>query len=194
MTTTSGHFEQREAGPTVRFERTFAHPPGAVWRAITNPAELEAWFPTTVEFSALTPGSPIEFHFAEDRYPSMRGEVREVVDQQRLAFTWGEDVLTFELEPRDDGASCRLAFTVVLDAAEKAARDSAGWETCLDGLEALIAGRAPERPAHDARWQKYYDQYRRMGLPATAEVPEIDVRAGAQNVATLCEVLKPDCL
>ncbi len=64
----------------------------------------------------------------------MSGEVVEVDPQRRLVFTWSEDRLTFELEPREDGAACRLAFSVMLDGAEKAARDSAGWEVCLGAL------------------------------------------------------------
>jgi uncharacterized protein YndB with AHSA1/START domain len=31
----------------------------AVWKAISDPAQLETWFPTTVEFAELRPGAPI---------------------------------------------------------------------------------------------------------------------------------------
>jgi uncharacterized protein YndB with AHSA1/START domain len=158
--------------PIVRFERTFPHPVTEVWDAITDPARLETWFPTTVEFAALAPGEPIAFRFADDRYPPMAGEFRAVQPPERLQFTWADDVLTFELEPAGGGAACRLSFEVVLDAADKAARDSAGWDQCLDNLALVAAGRPVQRPSDTAGWQVYYDEYRRRGFPATAEIPQ----------------------
>jgi uncharacterized protein YndB with AHSA1/START domain len=159
----------------VRFERTFPDPVQRVWEAVSDPAQLAEWFPSTVEFERLEPGAPIDFHFAQDAYPPMTGSFLEVQPPRRLSFTWGDDRLTFELAERDGGASCRLAFSVVLDSADKAARDSAGWEQCLDVLVEVAAGRAPERSAPgDTRgaWSEYYEEYRRLGFPATAEIPQ----------------------
>ena len=33
----------------LRYERRLAHPRERVWRALTDDAELAAWFPTTIE-------------------------------------------------------------------------------------------------------------------------------------------------
>jgi uncharacterized protein YndB with AHSA1/START domain len=175
MTQTTGQYRQVDGQPVVRFERTFPHPIDAVWEAITDPQQLEKWFPTTVEFATLAPGAAITFNFPPDlsnEYPAMNGEFLAVDPQRRLVFTWGDDELTFELEDRDDGAACRLSFSVVLDAEDKAARDSAGWESCLDTLADLVAGEAPPRPASSDNWRRYYDEYKRLGLPATAPLPE----------------------
>ncbi len=165
---TTGTYENADGQPLVRFERTFPHPVETVWEAITDPAQLGQWFPTTVQFERLGVGEPLEFHFEHDAYPPMNGRVLEVQRPQRLRFTWGDDVLGFELEPADGGAACRLAFTVALDSADKAARDGAGWEQCLDGLELVTAGGHPQRPMPSAAWQAYYDEYMRAGAPATA--------------------------
>lgn len=171
---TSGRYETIDGQPVVRFERTFPDPVGAVWEAISDPAQLAEWFPTTVEFERLEPGAPIDFRFAQDAYPPMTGTFVEVQPLRRLSFTWGDDRLTFELSARDGGASCRLAFSVALDGADKAARDSAGWEQCLNLLAEVAAGRAPQRSAPgdtgDA-WREYYEEYQRLGFPATAEIP-----------------------
>ncbi|HEY6524057.1 MAG TPA: hypothetical protein VIY10_09835, partial [Solirubrobacteraceae bacterium] len=91
---------------------------------------------------------------------------------RRLSFTWGDDVLTFELEERDAGAACRLAFSVVLDSADKAARDSAGWDDCLDLLDRVVAGETPKRPFKPESWRARYDEYKRQGFPATAPIPD----------------------
>ena len=172
MAATTGRYEQIDGQPMVRFERTFPHPISAVWAAITDPGQLEGWFPTTVEFDQLRAGAAIVFRFAEDRYPSMNGEILELRPPERLVFTWGGDRLTFELEPREEGAACRLAFTVVLDSADKAARDSAGWEACLDQLDLVAGGRQPVRPAETGKWEDYYAAYQCLGLPATAPIPD----------------------
>ncbi len=71
-----------------------------------------------------------------------------------------------------DGSRVRLAFSVVLDSADKAARDAAGWDDCLDMLDEVVSGEAPQRPSEPARWQAYYAEYKRRGLPATAPIPE----------------------
>jgi uncharacterized protein YndB with AHSA1/START domain len=168
----TGTYEQSNGSPVVRFERTFPHPVAAVWNAVTDPARLGQWFPTSVEFDQLQAGEPITFRFAEDRYPAMSGELREVSAPGRLVFTWGDDVLTFELEERDGGAACRLAFSVVLDSAEKAARDAAGWDDCLDRLEEAVSGQSPQRSQESGSWEERYAEYKRLGLPATAPIPE----------------------
>jgi uncharacterized protein YndB with AHSA1/START domain len=176
MMQTSGHYTSVDGQPVVRFERTFAHPVEAVWEAITDPGQLERWFPTTVEFQTLAPGSPITFRFTQgsdaDRYPPLEGEFLAVQPPRRLAFTWGDDRLTFELDERDGGAACRLSLVVVLDSQDKAARDSAGWESCLDVLTQVLAGQTPRRPEPSVDWQTYYEEYKRLGLPATAPIPE----------------------
>ncbi len=167
----TGKYEQVSGSPVVRFERTFAHPVAEVWDAITDARRLEQWFPTTVQFAELRAGEPITFRFADDQYPAMSGELREVMPPRRLVFTWGDDLLTFELDESDGGAACRLTFTVGLDSADKAARDAAGWDDCLDKLDQVTAGGSPPRPASPERWQAYYAEYKRRGLPATAPIP-----------------------
>jgi uncharacterized protein YndB with AHSA1/START domain len=169
---TTGRYSDGDGQPRIRFERTFPHPVGAVWSAITDPDQLEQWFPTTVEWSELAPGASIRFRFAEPDVPEMTGEVREVSAPARFVFTWGDDELRFELNPIESGAACRLAFTVVLDAADKAARDGAGWEACLDALGLVAGGQRPPRPLPSDTWRAYYAEYQQRGFPAGAAVPE----------------------
>ena len=53
---TTGTYSELDGLPVVRFERTFPDTPLAVWEAITDPAQLKEWFPTTVEFERLEAG------------------------------------------------------------------------------------------------------------------------------------------
>jgi len=102
----------------------------------------------------------------------MKGEVTEFDPPSSLAFSWGEDHLRFELTPAHAGAQTDLCFTVLLDTADKAARDGAGWHVCLDGLEAALDG-ADQATVHGItdRWREHYEEYARRGFPATAPIP-----------------------
>ena len=67
MTTTAhdGQLIETENGVGVRFERRLAHSPERVWRAVTEPDELAAWFPDTIE-GEFAPGAEVRFpKFAE---------------------------------------------------------------------------------------------------------------------------------
>jgi uncharacterized protein YndB with AHSA1/START domain len=159
-----GTYETIDDRPALRFERRLNHPVERVWRAISEPEELKAWFPSTVS-GEIAPGASLTFTFEQGEAPAMHGEVTEHDPPRRLAFYWGDDHLRFELEPAGDG--CLLRFTALLDARDKAARDAAGWHTCLDRLEAALAGAA----AGDDAWRELYAEYERRGLPTGAPVP-----------------------
>jgi uncharacterized protein YndB with AHSA1/START domain len=160
-----GTYETIENRPALRFERRLNHPAERVWRAITEPDELKAWFPSTVS-GEIKQGAGLTFTFEQNEAPTMHGEVTEHDPPRRLAFYWGEDHLRFELEPTDEG--CVLRFTALLDARDKAARDAAGWHTCLDRLEAALDG-APA--GDDEAWRELYEAYEQRGLPTGAPVP-----------------------
>jgi uncharacterized protein YndB with AHSA1/START domain len=159
------------ATPMLTFELELAHAPADVWAAITEPGELEHWFPCAVS-GPMTLGAELEFTFPGHEIEPMRGEVTEFDPPRRLSFTWGADHLHFALDPAASGT--RLRFTVELDGAAKAARDAAGWHVCLDRLaRQLDAGDAlaPE-PAQTGEWRAHYDRYRAAGLPADAPLPD----------------------
>jgi uncharacterized protein YndB with AHSA1/START domain len=165
-------YESIGGRPALRFERRIAHPVEAVWGAITEPAELEQWFPTTVG-GEMRAGGELTFTFVKHDIPPMTGAVTDFDPPSLLAFYWGEDHLRFELSPADDLAHTDLRFTVLLDSADKAARDGAGWHGCLDRLDASLDG-ADEHTlkAINDGWREHYDEYAGRGFPATAPVPD----------------------
>ena len=171
-----GTYETIDERPTLRFERRIGHPIDAVWRAITEPEGLEHWFPSRVEVD-LRKGGSMTFTFRELKLagqPStMPGEVTDLEPPQLFAFYWGDDHLIFELEPIDGGAACRLRFTAVLDARDKAARDAAGWHVCLDRLVQHLDGADAAAPGSEPtdEWRGLYEEYERRGLPTGAGLP-----------------------
>ena len=162
---THGTYETVDSRPALRFERHLRHPVDAVWRAVTEPAQLKEWFPTEVEVD-LRPGGAMTFTFTEHDLPPMEGEVTALDPPKSFAFSWGGDHLRFELEPADGGAATLLRFTAVLEEKEKSARDAAGWHVCLARLEHLLDGTG-ETPD----WRELYERYEADGLPTGAPIP-----------------------
>jgi uncharacterized protein YndB with AHSA1/START domain len=167
-----GTYERIDDRPALRFERRLAHPVDAVWRAITEPSELAHWFPNEVKVD-LRVGGRMGFTFPQGDYPPMEGEVLELDPPRRLAFTWGDDELRFELEPIDEGRGCLLRFTDLIEERDKAARDAAGWHVCLDRMEHHLAGELALAPDSSAtgEWREHYERYSASGLPTGAPLP-----------------------
>ena len=126
----NGKLETIDERPALRFERRLSHPIERVWRAITEPDELEAWVVARAEW---TPAVGETFEAMEQP-----GEVTEVDRPRVLAWTWGGELFRFELSEHDSG--CLLAFTHVFDRRKFGAQHATGWELTFDRLEALLAG------------------------------------------------------
>ena len=152
-----------DGAPVLRFERRLRHPPEKVWRAVTDPAEMTHWFPAAVE-AELRPGAPMRITFPDEAVVegASDGEVLEVDPPKVYMFRWKLDVLRFELIP--DGDGCRLVFTHTLGggwaARLGAARNAAGWDTCLDAMIARLDGTtAPEHEGWLAPIERYVDAF-----------------------------------
>ena len=151
-----GTLEQTDAGPRLRFARRLAHPPEKVWRALTDPDHLAAWFPQAVTVGKWKPGARLHFEDAGVPEATFDGEVLAVEEPSLLEFSWGPDVLRFELRPEGDGTLLVLLDT--LETVGKAARDGAGWHLCLDRLEQHLDGAASSDNPSDA-WRRVHEVY-----------------------------------
>jgi uncharacterized protein YndB with AHSA1/START domain len=163
---------------TLRFERQLRHPVERVWRAITDPAELESWFPSRVELGELALGARLHFVFETENVEPMDGQITELEPPRVLGFSWGSDQLRFELEPTAQG--CQLVFSCTFtNDGLKAARDAAGWHVCLDRLEAQVDGRPVAWGSND-RWQELHPAYvAQMGGKLMSHAEAVDsARAG----------------
>ena len=151
-----GELEQLSDGRwRLRFTRALAHPPEKVWRAITEPEHLAHWFPTTIEGDRAA-GAPLRFGPAPGMGEGFDGEVLAYEPPAVLEFRWGTDVLRLEVEPDGDGS--RLTLLDTIDELGKAARDGAGWHTCLDQLDHHLDGTTPPWSASD-RWRAVHPSY-----------------------------------
>lgn len=151
-----GVLERSGDRPQLRYERRLAHPPEKVWRALTEPEHISAWFPTDIE-GERAQGAELTFPFRQGEGPTMSGRMLVFDPPSVLEMSWGDDVLRFELAADPDGTM--LTFDVLIDELGKAARDGAGWHACLDALECDLAGKkGPEDRWREVR-QDYVDRF-----------------------------------
>ncbi|MGH3999163.1 MAG: SRPBCC domain-containing protein [Pseudonocardiaceae bacterium] len=69
-----GTYIEYDGRPAVRFERTYPHPIERLWSAITEPAELARWFPSSVKIEERVEGT---IEFSDD--PNTEGSCDVVV-------------------------------------------------------------------------------------------------------------------
>ena len=139
----------------LRVTRQLDHPPEQVWRAITEPEHLAAWFPDTIIVERWEVGAPLRFEREGGLY-AFEGQVLAVSAPRVLEFNWGPDTIRLEFEP--DGEGKRLTLLDSLEELGKAARDGAGWPVCLDHLEHDLDGTTPPWTATD-RWREVHPGY-----------------------------------
>jgi uncharacterized protein YndB with AHSA1/START domain len=165
-----GTYLEIDGRPAVRFERTYSHSVERMWNALTEPDELEKWFPSRLTFDPYIGG---EVRFAGDpNIGDMQGKVLVFELFHRFAFSWGEDEVHFELT-RLGAERSQLTLTNILSDRTAAARNAAGWSVCLAELAKLIAGVKVDGPHSESAdpWQPYYKAHIAAGLPVGADVP-----------------------
>ncbi len=159
----------------LRFERSLSHPPEEVWAALVDAGRLHEWHPTPFELGpSPRAGGSVRFIAEAAPVEVGDGQLLEFEPPRRLAYTWFEDELSFELEPQGQG--CLLVLRHTFSDRFKAARDAAGWDLCLDRLDASLAGAPVAREtgalAPPDGWQELNAEYqRRFGIPAELATP-----------------------
>jgi uncharacterized protein YndB with AHSA1/START domain len=128
---------------TVVTERTFAHPPAKVWRALTEQQLLAQWLLK----NNFAPETGHKFQFRSDPVPQWDGvidcEVLEVEPLKRLSYTWRSmgfgTVVLFTLTPAEGGTHLRMeqsGFGADQPQAFKGA--TYGWQRFFGSLERVL--------------------------------------------------------
>jgi len=137
--------DSAEGTRTVVIERTFAHAPEKLWRALTESPLVTQWLMK----NDFEPVVGHKFQFRADPVPNWNGvidcEVLVVDPLKQLSYSWGAfglgTVVLFTLTPADGGTHLRMeqsGFGANQDAAYKGA--NYGWQKFLGNLETVIAG------------------------------------------------------
>ena len=147
--TTGGTLTTIDGKAALRFERRYRHPIERVWRAVSDPTEMGRWFPSEVtgdravgarlvfddeaqRAAARDAGEPTR----DDGGPMFEGTVVVYDPPHVFSFTWGGEVIRLGL--RADGDHTVLLFTQILSHPSVAARNGAGWPSCLAELDRLL--------------------------------------------------------
>jgi uncharacterized protein YndB with AHSA1/START domain len=151
-----------ENGYTARFERRLKHSVEQVWSMLTENEKLSKWF-SELRIDDLREGGIIKFDMQDGTFEEM--EILELKMYSVLEYTWGEDIVRFELYPEPE--SCRLVLIEKIKTiTNHTPKDLAGWHVCLDVINALLDGRTIE--SREEEWKKWYEKY----VQAIAKVSE----------------------
>jgi len=146
---------------TLIFIRELRQPPDAVWRALTDPAELDQWAPFAAATDLGRPGDAVLTLVDGPDRTDLPATVLRAEAPTLLEYTWGDDRLRWELSASGRGTRLILRHTPAAPGAEAMA--AAGWHLCLDVLRHLLDGEPVGvirgRDALDHGWEELRDGY-----------------------------------
>jgi uncharacterized protein YndB with AHSA1/START domain len=154
---------------TLVFVRDLRHPPERVWAALTDPAELREWSPFHADRDLGSAGEATLTMAGAETAEESPAVVRRAEPPALLEYTWGDDLLRWELQPSAAGTRLTLRHTV--GEPDLPPKVAAGWHLCLDVCELLLDGDAVGPiVAEDALgfgWEELRDAYSaRLGVEA----------------------------
>jgi uncharacterized protein YndB with AHSA1/START domain len=141
-----------ETKPSLIVERTYRAAPQRVWRAWTQAEALKQWFAPSdafkvevIEVDVRVGGRyRIAMTAPDGEVHDVSGVYREVVPDERLAFTWAwrttperESLVTVTLRPSGTGTALTLIHEQFFDDAARD-RHRQGWTTFLKRLDAAV--------------------------------------------------------
>jgi uncharacterized protein YndB with AHSA1/START domain len=134
------HIECRRSGDrwTLVFVRDLRHPPEKVWAALTDPAQLREWSPFTTDRDLGQPGEVTLTMIDGDVAADGPATVTRAEPPTLLEYTWGKDLLRWELAHTERGTRLTLQHTI--EAREWVPKVAAGWHICLVVVELLLDG------------------------------------------------------
>lgn len=142
-----------ENGYIARFERRLKHSVEKVWSSLTENEKLSKWF-SELRIDDLREGGIIKFDMQDGTFEEL--EILELMMYSVLEYTWGEDIVRFELYPEPEG--CRLVLIEKIKTiTNHTPKDLTGWHVCLDVINALLDGRTIE--SREDEWKKWHEKY-----------------------------------
>ena len=154
--------DRRDDRSALVFTREVGHRPDEVWSALTDPDRLREWAPYTTDRDLDGLGPATLIMVDRDTREEFATTV-EIADRPSvLQYSWGDDVLRWELAPTDGGRT-RLTLHHTVAGPDWVPKVAAGWQICLAVAERLLDG-DPVGPivGEDAMahgWQDLHDAY-----------------------------------
>lgn len=143
------------SGYIVRFERDLQHPADEVWSWLTNNEKLSQWF-SELRVEELKIGGFLKFDMGDGTFERM--EILDLQENAVIEYTWGRDIVRFELIGRPNG--CKLILIEKIKAlTDHTPKDLAGWHVCLDVISALLDDKSIAR---EEEWKQWYEKYQQI--------------------------------
>jgi uncharacterized protein YndB with AHSA1/START domain len=156
---------------TLVFVRDLRHPPEKVWRALTEPDQLRQWAPFASDRGlGETGAATLTMIDGPTETVLPVAEVSQADEPRLLEYTWGGDVLRWELEAVATGT--RLTLRHTMTDRDFVPKTAAGWHLCLLVAEHLLDG-DPIKPIRGEQalgygWEELQARYAvELGLPDT---------------------------
>jgi uncharacterized protein YndB with AHSA1/START domain len=151
----------RGSRATLVFVRDLRHPPDKVWAALTDRTQLSQWAPFTADRNLDRLGDTTLTMIDGEDEVALPAKVSHCEPPRVLEYTWGDDVLRWQLEPTATGTRLTLQHTT--DDPTMVPKVAAGWHLCLAVADRLLDGR-PFGPivgdtAMQYGWQRLHDEY-----------------------------------
>jgi uncharacterized protein YndB with AHSA1/START domain len=123
---------------TLVFVRDLKHSPEKVWSALTKPDQLGEWAPYTTDRDLGALGEATLTMIDGQTQEALPAKVTHAEAPKLLEYTWGGDVLRWELEPT--GTGTQLTLSQSIKDKDWIPKVAAGWHLCLDVAEHLLDG------------------------------------------------------
>lgn len=152
---------------TLVFVRRFRHSPQRVWEALTDPRQLAKWAPFEPDRDLGSEGAAVLSMRDGEAVETHPSEVRRAIRPVLLEYSWGPDLLRWELEA--DGTGTKLTLNHTVESPEWIPRTAAGWHLCLVVAERRMDGEdIGPIVGHEAKkygWEQLHDGYaKRLGV------------------------------
>jgi uncharacterized protein YndB with AHSA1/START domain len=166
-------------GWTLVFRRDLPHPPAKVWAALTEPDQLRQWSPYAADRDLGSVGDVTLTMFDGDTLVEPEGgnlpaSVTRAQPPTLLEYTWGPDLLRWELAATGTGTHLILRHT--LKDREWLPKVAAGWHLCLVVAVHLLDGRPigsiRGMDAMNYGWERLNEAYaERLGITGDGQPP-----------------------
>lgn len=150
---------------TFVLSKQLRHPPGKVWKALTDPKHLREWAPFDADGNMGAQGATVKLTTVGTPQPyTSETKITRADEPHLLEYSWGGNDMKWELEDYDGGTRLTLWAAIHLN---YIAMGAAGWQICLDVLDHLLAntplGRlaGPEAMKFDG-WKMLHAEYAKL--------------------------------
>lgn len=141
-------------GYTAVFERKLQHPREEIWAMLTDNNQLKKWFPE-LQAEELKNGGKFKFEMGDGSFEEM--EILGFEKPAILEYTWGNDIVRFELNELKGGTELIL-IEKISEITDHTPKDLAGWHVCLNVIGRLLDG--VKNGSRKEEWTNWYEEYK----------------------------------